>query len=125
MKTYYLIGIFLLTSAVRGPQDAVAQGPSSDLEMFGYFQTQFEYFPDFGHRVAETSFLLQQLNLFLQKDVASNWRTFVNFEAINSFSTGRKTGSFSVEEAWARYRQSEKFNLKLGLSIPIFNHSGI
>jgi hypothetical protein len=69
-----------------------------------------------------TSFIMQQLNLFLQKDLAKNWTAFINFELVNSFSSSRQWGAYSLEEAWTRFRLSKEFNLKLGLQIPIFNN---
>jgi hypothetical protein len=65
---------------------------------------------------------MQQLNLFLQKDLARNWTAFVNFELVNSYSSFRQWGAFNLEEAWTRFRFSKEFNLKLGLQIPIFNN---
>jgi hypothetical protein len=71
---------------------------------------------------AWNSFNLQQLNLFLSKDLARHWRAFVNFEILNSFSSQRQWGAFNIEEAWVRYKPSDKFNLKLGLLVPVFNN---
>jgi len=71
---------------------------------------------------ARNSFSLQQLNLFLSKDIARHWRAFVNFEVLNSFSSARRWGAFNIEEAWIRYKPGDKFNLKIGLLIPTFNN---
>ncbi|MGH9876672.1 MAG: hypothetical protein ACRD5H_03465, partial [Nitrososphaerales archaeon] len=68
------------------------------LKIFGYFQTEFRY--DNDSSVARNSFLLQQLNVFLQKDLGRDWTSFVNFEIVNSYSSFRDWGSFNVEEAW-------------------------
>jgi hypothetical protein len=65
---------------------------------------------------------MQQLNLFLQKDLARDWTALVNFEVLNNFSSSRRWGSFNAEEAWVRYRASRQFNLKVGLQIPVFNN---
>jgi len=111
-----------------------SQSNESDLRIFGYFQSSFQHFTDRhirsthpnifigGDEPAQNSFSVQQLNLFFQKDLAPNWRAFVNFEFLNNFSSSRRWGSANLEEAWVRYRSSEKFNLKLGLLIPVFNN---
>jgi hypothetical protein len=65
---------------------------------------------------------MQQLNLFISKDIARHWRAFVNFEFLNTFSSQREWGAFNLEEAWVRYKSSDQFNLKLGLLIPVFNN---
>jgi hypothetical protein len=78
--------------------------------------TVFQYHP------AQNSFGLQQLNLFFQKDLSQNWTAFVNFEALNTFSSSRRWGALNLEEAWVKYSPNMKFNLKLGLQIPSFNN---
>ena len=62
------------------------------------------------------------MNLFFQKKLSRNWRAFVNFEFVNTFSSSRQWGSANLEEAWAAYSPNENFNLKLGLLLPIFNN---
>jgi len=99
-----------------------AQTEASDLNVFGYFQPQFYYETDSGTSPAQNSFVLQQLNLFLQKDLSPKLTSFVNFEAVNSFSSDQEWGSFRLEEAWARYRYSHSLSVKVGLQIPIFNN---
>lgn len=101
---------------------ALSQSGSSDLKIFGYFQNSFVHQSNFFDQPQQNSFSVQQLNLFFQKDLAKNWRGFVNFEFLNNFSSSRQWGAANLEEAWARYRANEKFNLKLGLLLPIFNH---
>ncbi|MBT5872596.1 MAG: hypothetical protein HOH43_04180 [Candidatus Latescibacteria bacterium] len=124
-----LLLFLLVPSILATAPDLHAQQEESDLRIFGYFQSSFQHWtkesgiPDgFQTDRAKNFFTAQQLNLFLQKDLAKNWRSFVNFEALNNLSTGKQWGSYSLEEAWARYRYDERFNLKLGLQIPIFNH---
>jgi hypothetical protein len=90
------------------------------LKIFGYFQNEFHQDNDSGS--SSNSFLLQQLNLFLQRDLAKDWTSFVNFEIVNSYSSFRNWGSFNLEEAWVSYRSSEQFRLKFGLQIPEFNN---
>ena len=101
-----------------------SQSWDEPLKIFGYFQNEFEYqkgtsdADDFD----QNTFVLQQLNLFFQKDFSEEWTSFVNFEILNSFSAAHRQGSFNIDEAWVRYRASRQFNLKLGLQIPIFNN---
>ena len=99
------------------------------LRIFGYSQNIFQQvdqkvrFPDQTSRQVDlNSFILQQLNIFLQKPVSERWTSFVNLEMINSYSSFRRWGAFNLEEAWVRYRMNRAFSLKLGLQIPIFNH---
>jgi len=51
-----------------------------------------------------------------------DWRAFVNFEILNTFSSSRQWGAFNLEEAWVRYKPSDRFNMKFGLLIPTFNN---
>jgi len=100
-----------------------ASGTRADdlpIKIFGYFQTELRQDNDSGN--PSNSFLLQQLNLFLQRDLAKDWVSFVNFEIVNSYSSFRDWGSFNLEEAWVSYRSSDQFKIKVGLQIPEFNN---
>jgi hypothetical protein len=99
-----------------------AQSNGLDLKVFGYFQVSFEHQKDINTPRESNSFNLQQLNLFLQKELAQKWTIFINFEFVNSFSSFRNWGAHNLEEAWVRYRASEQFKLKLGLQVPPFNN---
>lgn len=101
---------------------AFAQREDQPVKIFGYFQNSLQHWTVFENHPAQNSFGLQQLNLFLQKDLSRNWTAFVNFEALNTFSSSRHWGAFNLEEAWVKYAPNMKFNLKLGLQIPIFNN---
>ena len=101
---------------------AMGQSKESDLRIFGYFQTSFSHITATDSQGTQNSFNMQQLNIFLQKDLARQWTSFINLEMINSFSSNRAWGAFNLEEAWIRYRGSRQFSLRLGLQIPIFNH---
>ncbi len=111
-----ILGILLFSAAVT-------RSTELPLKIFGYFQTELRQDNDSGN--ASNSFLLQQLNLFLQRDLAEDWTSFVNFEIVNSYSSFRDWGSFSLEEAWVSYRSSEQFKIKVGLQIPEFNNLNI
>ena len=112
-----------LISAIIIIYSSSARGDDSPLKIFGYFQTELRQDNDSGHH--SNSFLLQQLNLFLQKELAEDWTSFVNFEIVNSYSSFRDWGSFNLEEAWVSYRASEQFKIKVGLQIPEFNNLNI
>lgn len=101
-----------------------AQSSDSPLKIFGYFQNEFEYQKGTGNidDYDQNTFVLQQLNLFFQKDFSEEWTSFVDFEVLNSFSSSKQWGAINLEEAWIRYRASRQFNLKLGLQIPVFNN---
>lgn len=90
--------------------------------VFGYFQNTLSYLdaknsfqPDY------TSFSMQQLNVMMQKELTPQWAAFVNMEFVNSYSSSRMWGEFNLEEAWVRYRITQRLNLKMGLHIPEFN----
>lgn len=101
-----------------------AQPDESSIKIFGFFQNEFEYQKGTGDikDFDQNTFVLQQLNLFFQKDFSSKWTSFVNLEMLNSFSSSHRQGGFNIEEAWVNYRSSRQFKLKLGLQIPIFNN---
>ncbi len=111
---------------VLGPFMAVpnvfAEDEENPIKIFGYFQNSFQQWTAFENRPKQNSFSLQQLNLFFQKKLGSNWTAFINFEFLNNFSSGRQWGSMNLEEAWIKYRTDMRFNLKLGLLVPIFNN---
>jgi len=64
--------------------DSFAQREDAPLRVFGYFQNSLQHWTVFAHQPAQNSFGLQQLNLFLQKDLGRNWTAFVNFEVLNT-----------------------------------------
>jgi len=106
--------------------DLLAQFDTRPIRIFGYFQNSFnhqtDYRAEFDRQTERNSFNLQQLNLLFQKELGRNWTAFINFEFLNNFSSSRQWGDANLEEAWVRYRVNEKFNLKLGLLIPVFNN---
>jgi hypothetical protein len=114
-----IISVLLLSIVAS---DSFAQREDTPLKICGYFQNSLQHWTVFMNHPEQNSFNLQQLNLFLQKDLSRNWTAFVNFEALNTFSSSRQWGAFNLEEAWVKYAPSMKFNLKLGLQIPAFNN---
>ncbi len=110
---------FILALIAAACSSASAQ---SDLNIFGYFQTSANIFTDKNLNQTTQSFGLNQLNLFFQKDFGSNFSSFVNFEATNSFDASRAVGNFKVEEGWMKYTYRDYLNVKAGLIIPTFNN---
>ena len=121
-KMTLLCAIVYLLVAITVVPNIFAQEKETPIKIFGYFQNSFQQWTAFQERPKQNSFSLQQLNLLLQKDLGPNWTAFVNFEFLNNFSSGRQWGSAKLEEAWVKYRADMRFNLKLGLLIPIFNN---
>ena len=98
-----------------------SQTEESPFKAFGFFQTQFTHQTESGASRGN-SFSTQQLNLFLQKDLAKDWSSLVNLEFLNNYSSNKMWGAFNLEEAWVRYYANQSLNLKIGLQIPIFNN---
>lgn len=111
------LGISLLLPAV-----ARAQIGDSNLRMFGYFQTSYLHAKDAESDRVQKSFSMQQLNMFLQRDLGSKATAFANFEVLNNFSSGKQWGSLSIEEAWLRWHFDPRLNLRVGLQTPTFNY---
>ena len=114
--------ILCLFGLILAVSSTFAQREEMPIKIFGYFQTTFQHWTAQADHQEFNSFSLQQLNLFFQKDITRSWSAFVNFEFLNNFSSIRQWGSANLEEAWVKYRLNEKFSLKLGLQIPIFNN---
>ena len=76
----------------------VVPGARSDesLKVFGYFQSEFFYDRTDFESQRRTSFVLQHLNLLLQKDLADNWSAYINFEFTNSVSVPAAVGYFGL-----------------------------
>ncbi|MFY8000511.1 MAG: outer membrane protein [Candidatus Kapaibacteriota bacterium] len=106
--------------------------PLNDLRIYGYMQvlgynertenvitTPMGTITDSRQR---NTFSLQQMNLFLSKPLGERFSAFVNLEFSLSYASQRGWGSFSVEEAWVNYNNSEALNIKAGLLLPTFNN---
>jgi len=101
-----LLGLIFLA----GVTDTAAQVDESPIRIFGYFQTQFnQYDGNPQQEGATNTFLLQQLNIFLQKDLSEDFVALVDMEVLNTFSTSEATGALNMEEAWVRYRAGRGF----------------
>ena len=120
MKQFFVC--IILSLVILTFNNTFAQIEESPIKIFGYFQNSFQYWTTFEDRREQNSFSVQQLNFFLQKDLGRNWTALINFEFLNNFSSSHQWGAANLEEAWLRYRLNEKFSIKLGLQIPIFNN---
>lgn len=98
------------------------QSGDTPIKVFGYFQNEWQYQRQPLSSFETNSFIAQQLNIMFQKDLAPHWGAFVNLEMTNNFSTSRHWGDFELSEAWIRYRNCERFSLRLGLQLPKFNY---
>lgn len=118
----------LWSSATLHAQD----NPLSDLRIYGYMQVlgynqrTDNVIPTPMGTITNSSerntFSLQQMNLFLAKPLGERFSAFVNLEFSLSYASQRGWGSFSVEEAWVNYNNSEALNVKAGLLLPTFNN---
>lgn len=118
---HLLILMFLAALQVTG---AYSQTENTGLSVFGYFQTTFDHNNAITGRSTDPSnrFYLQQLNLMLSNHFTPSLNAFVNFEVTNNYSSSKNFGSFSLEEAWVKYRASQNLNIKAGMLVPAFNH---
>ena len=98
---------------------------NNDLNIFGYYQvnyTNFNVYRGDAKSLDISSFLMQQMNVFFQKNFNPEFSSFINFEITNSFSSKDTIGGFKIQEAWLKYSPSSLFNVKAGLLIPRFNN---
>jgi hypothetical protein len=103
--------------ATLGPAAADDEAP---LHVFGFFQNYVSH-QDYPGAPATNTFSLQQFNLMMQRQVGRSWSAYANLEAVNSYSSARSWGSFSLDEAWVRYTASRHLQVKTGLLVPAFN----
>lgn len=114
----------------------------SDLEIFGFAQTQLKYqkgayegfltlngekqtttASKYAHE--STNFIsgsVQQMNIFFRKEMSDNVTAWVNFEILNNYSSDNKWGGMNLEEAWVSYQYDDLLTIKGGLLVPRFNH---
>ncbi len=120
-KFFLLIGI---APVLLLPIEACSQTDDAGLNVFGYFQATFEHNASNSGRSNRpfNSFSLQQLDLMASHEFTPKISAFVNFELTNTYSSGKGWGSFSIQEAWVKYRFSNELNAKAGLLVPIFNN---
>lgn len=123
--------IYAIAALCLVPNNSFGQ---EDIDLFGYFQVNFTHINEtldfsnstfnFSNKIENkrNSFMVQQANIFLRKEINEELTAWLNFEFENSFSSERNWGSFNLEEAWVKYHHNQKFNIKAGLLIPEFNN---
>lgn len=113
--------IFFLTVFFFKNLLLLAQYEEYPFKTFGYFQVSFMQ-QLFKNASDKKSFSLQQMNLFFQHDLADEWSAFAGLEFINNYNSGKSWGDLSLSEVWVKYYGGRRFNLKIGLQVPTFNH---
>ncbi|MCB2204077.1 hypothetical protein KQI65_04955 [bacterium] len=104
-----------------------------DLQLFGSMQTVFFHqdgqresiVPGFAEPIkyaeSRSSFMLQQLDLFMRKELGENFTAFVDLEFQLNYSSDKNWGSMSLQEAWMNYHIDDALSIKTGLLYPAFN----
>ena len=115
-----ILSLFLLFAV-----SSTAFGQNNDLNIFGYYQvnyTNFNVYSGGSKTLDISSFLMQQMNVFFQKNFNPELSSFVNLEFTNSFSLKDSIGGFKIQEAWFKYSPARYFNVKAGVLVPRFNN---
>jgi hypothetical protein len=127
--TVIACAILLLIPATQASAQDVG-----DMQTFGSMQTiffnqnsQMERSAVGGGQIfalgeSRNSFALQQLDYFFAKQFDDAFSAFVDIEFQLNYSSEKRWGSLSIQEAWMNYSLSDEANLKLGLLFPAFNH---
>jgi len=113
---------FILLAACLTPSSVSGQRARTGLNVFGYLQGSFYYQNNVENAEDANTFTAQQLNIFLRKNLARRWSSWVNLEFTNNYSSYRNWGTFQLEEAWVKFRKDRYLTLKMGLLIPRFNY---
>lgn len=110
--------IIVCLALVVSTVPATAQS-SDPLNIYGFFQGVYmDSRPTLFNK--NTTFSIQQMNIFLSKDLAPGFSSFIGIEMTNSYSSSRQWGGIGLEEAWLRYAYSPLFNVKFGQLVPQF-----
>ncbi len=78
--------------------------------------------PQSARDFSRNTFALQQMDLFLSKQIDNEFDVFVDMEFQLNYSTQNRWGDFSIQEAWLNYGFSNQLNVKAGLLYPAFNN---
>ena len=91
LKLVPATAIWTLLCLVGFHTEISAQQGEAPLRLFGYFQTNYVQYNQLeeGFKDAKT-FSMQQLNLFMQKDLDRDLTAFVNFEFLNNYSSSKQ-----------------------------------
>ena len=123
-RLMFFCTLLLIACLAKGQQD-------ENLHIFGTIQPIFFIenwkadSPQFTAEQADftrNTFALQQMDLFLSKQISNEIDIFVDLEFQLNYSTQKRWGDFSIQEAWLNYGVSNQFNIKAGLFFPAFNH---
>jgi len=126
-----VIGAATLLITCANTQRLSAQSDEG-LQIFGSMQTVFfhqeseltiegEGLSPWSGTETRNSFAMQQLDLFLRKEMGDDFTAFVDLEFQLNYSSEARWGSLSLQEAWMNYHVSDAFNVKTGLLFPAFN----
>ncbi len=119
------IALVCLLASLGIANSATAQ-INEDLYIYGYFQAISRYSDLESNPRPEIdkslSFSVQQMNLFVFKQIDEQFSGFVNLEIVNSLSTEEQWGGFALDEAWVKYDPGQQFRVKAGLLVPTFNN---
>jgi len=101
----------------------------SSVDIYGYVQSSYSFFHNYYTPyapVGESNYTynnmgINQLNLFLAKDLGNDFSSFINFEFINNYSSDKGFGSFNISEAYIKWDYRDFLKVKFGMVIPQFN----
>jgi len=114
MKKFFIVFILALFTNSLYSQD-------DKLKIKGFSQSVFQNVNvDFlDERVSNyNGFLMQQTNIFLEKQIKPQIKTFFNAELINNQDHQNEFGNIALEEAWVSYHINSQHHLKFGKLIP-------
>jgi hypothetical protein len=127
LRECLLIAVLLFCAAPLSAQE-------SETSMFGSFQAIFftqksrlavtdnHRFGTLSISEERSSFAIQQLDIFLHREIDNEFSAFIDLEYQLNYSSEHRWGSMSVQEAWLQYSPMDEFNIKAGLLYPSFNH---
>ncbi|PLX23921.1 MAG: hypothetical protein C0600_13970 [Ignavibacteria bacterium] len=111
-----------------------AMGQDSETLLFGSLQTMFfnqksnvtlsAPLSTGAMNISEerSTFAVQQMDLFLRKDIGESFSAFVDLEFQLNYSSNNRWGSMSLQEAWLNYEPTDAFSVKVGMLYPAFNN---
>ncbi|MCZ7555321.1 MAG: hypothetical protein M5R41_02810 [Bacteroidia bacterium] len=122
-----LIALLFFSAVPLSAQDG-------ETSMFGSFQAIFftqksrvsvtdnNRYGKFSLSEERSSFAIQQLDIFLHREIDDEFSAFIDLEYQLNYSSEHRWGSMSVQEAWLQYAPMDEFTVKAGLLYPSFNH---
>ena len=94
----------------------------SAIDIFGYTQARLGIGENKITGKRTSSFSVQQLNIFLQKNLNDYFTALINLEFTTNYSSDKNWGTLNLEEAWCKYSYTNMLNVKFGLLVPTFNN---